>query len=192
MTNQPNEEWRTCSEFPNYEVSSIGNVRHSIKFTLMHSALNHAKYPCVTLREGGKHHRVKVHRLVAMEFCDISLGNEVNHLDGNKENNRFENLEWCSRSKNLLHSYRVLGRVHSEESRAIMSAVNSGHNNHGSKHLFLNGEPTTCLAISKLCGRCKSSVAALIGLGYTPEEIVTMKKYHRKKQSGEDALTQKI
>lgn len=48
---------------------------------------------------------IAVHRLVAQEFCANRLGfNEVNHKDGNKENNHASNLEWVSRSENILHA----------------------------------------------------------------------------------------
>ena len=51
-----------------------------------------------------------VHRAVAKAF--IEKGNEsteVNHKDGNKQNNDAHNLEWCTRSYNLRHRHRVLG-----------------------------------------------------------------------------------
>ena len=49
-----------------------------------------------------------VHRLVAMAFVENpSALNEVNHLDGNKRNNCFNNLEWCDRSRNMKHAYSI-------------------------------------------------------------------------------------
>jgi NUMOD4 motif/HNH endonuclease len=48
---------------------------------------------------------IPVHRLVAQEFCDNRLSRkEVNHKDGNKLNNHFQNLEWVSRSENIKHA----------------------------------------------------------------------------------------
>ena len=53
-----------------------------------------------------------VHRLVAFAFCKgYFKGADVNHKDGNKHNNNSENLEWCSRSENQLHSYKILKRT---------------------------------------------------------------------------------
>ena len=55
----------------------------------------------------------KLHRLVATQFLPNPNGySDVNHLNGNKTDNRVENLEWSTHSANILHSYRVLGRVH--------------------------------------------------------------------------------
>lgn len=49
---------------------------------------------------------ISVHRLVALHFIE-NLNNkpEVNHIDGNKLNNHYLNLEWCIRSENAQHSY---------------------------------------------------------------------------------------
>ena len=53
-------------------------------------------------------HRVchcAVHRLVAWEFCpgrNVDL--DINHIDGNKSNNHYSNLEWVTRQENIIHS----------------------------------------------------------------------------------------
>jgi hypothetical protein len=66
----------------------------------------------------------KAHRLVAEYYINNPNNyNEVNHLDGNKENNHFTNLEWCTRSQNIIHSYNL--------GRTINKGVN--HHNFGKK-----------------------------------------------------------
>lgn len=53
-----------------------------------------------------------VHRIVALHFVSGYFeGADVNHKDGNKSNNISTNLEWCTRSENILHSRRILKNV---------------------------------------------------------------------------------
>lgn len=69
-------------------------------------------YRRVTLSIDGKTKRFQVHRLVAMYFIENPLNKPcVNHIDGDKENNCINNLEWCTYSENEKHSYLDLKKV---------------------------------------------------------------------------------
>lgn len=66
---------------------------------------NH-RYCRVSLVINGKSKSFALHRLLMMTFCPIeNMENlEVNHIDGNRENNNLSNLEWCTRSENMIHA----------------------------------------------------------------------------------------
>ena len=105
-----NEIWKDISEYSNYQISSLGNVR-SNKYgcwRLLNPALDGAGYLIVYLRKDKKSIRFHVHRLVAQVFVNGN-GSDVNHKNGIKTDNRADNLEWCSRSENVKHAIRVLG-----------------------------------------------------------------------------------
>ena len=62
----------------------------------------------VTDIDTGKRRYLRVHRLVAKYFVYNPKPNEydiVNHIDGNKINNNYTNLEWCNISENTQHAY---------------------------------------------------------------------------------------
>lgn len=62
---------------------------------------------------------MKVHRAVALAWIENPIGaSDVNHKDGNKQNNAVENLEWCSRAENIYHALR--NGLHSEEETPIV------------------------------------------------------------------------
>ena len=68
-------------------------------------------YLFVSLWKDNKRYQRKVHRLVADAFLEKEENrNEVNHKNGNKEDNRIRNLEFCNRSENIRHAYDVLKR----------------------------------------------------------------------------------
>ena len=63
----------------------------------------------ISVRINGKN--ILAHRLIAETFLEKIEGkNEVNHKNGVKTDNKVSNLEWVSRSENIKHCYKVLGR----------------------------------------------------------------------------------
>lgn len=129
-----------------YSVSNIGRVKLKMKFIklfrsgqkraidskIMSTRVNKG-YVIVGFRSGAPSKKQvvkKVHRLVAETFIPNPDNKpQVNHIDGNKTNNRVENLEWVTRSENQKHRYTHLGQIgtwcgrkHSKESIEKMKA----------------------------------------------------------------------
>ena len=58
-------------------------------------------------KKGDKSYKTGVHRLVAKAFIpNPNNYREVNHIDENKDNNNYKNLEWCNREQNISHSIK--------------------------------------------------------------------------------------
>jgi len=105
----------TRSEFvevPGYplEVTRCGRVRNPETENELKGSEERRGYLHVHYRDENKKLKfARIHRLVAITFIgEPERGQQVNHKNGNKKDNRVENLEWVSQSKNLLHAYRVL------------------------------------------------------------------------------------
>lgn len=107
----PLEIFRTIAEWPDYEVSSLGDVRRIDERWLRgnnRSACirpNHKGYLRAHLTNrnllGRKQKAVFVHRLVAEAFIPNPLNlPQINHIDGNKLNNRADNLQWVTNTQN--------------------------------------------------------------------------------------------
>ena len=104
------EQWKRCH--PDYEVSDQGRVRRttaaqgtSIGYVLT-PFLQTSGYWMVILRHHNERRPVTVHKLVATAFLGPRpRGQEVNHKDGDKANNKVANLEYCTRSYNNRHAY---------------------------------------------------------------------------------------
>lgn len=100
------EEFKQIEKFPNYEVSNLGNVRNAVSKKFMAFSINEFGYCIITLRDGVGTKTIKVHRLVAMAFIENPERKFcINHKDGNKQNNRADNLEWSTYSENMKHAY---------------------------------------------------------------------------------------
>lgn len=106
-----------------YEISNLGRVKALDKIVwmryggyrhhperLMKLEVMKLGYVRAQLHNGVKR-KILVHLLVADAFLPPKPdGHEINHKDGNKANNRADNLEWSTKSDNIHHSYKVIGR----------------------------------------------------------------------------------
>lgn len=129
------EVWKPIREWEGlYEISSHGRVRsldrllknshgkYVLKGRILKQASFSNKYLFVLLQDKPRKESYLVHRLVAQAFIPNPDGKkEVNHISGDKTDNRVINLEWATRSENLIHRNRVLGMHTSfwEKRRAI-------------------------------------------------------------------------
>ena len=102
------EKWVPINDFPEYEVSDEGRIRNIKTGRIMKSSVNSRGYSQVCLRSNKQQYTKRVHRLVADAFHDKDRNDlDVNHIDGNKQNNKMSNLEFCSRKENIEHAYRT-------------------------------------------------------------------------------------
>ena len=87
-----------------YQVSDRGRVKVTETGKIMSCSDNYAGYKIISLYRG-VNKQFRVHRLVAEAFVDnFGEGDEVNHIDGNKGNNNFDNLEWVTSKENKQHA----------------------------------------------------------------------------------------
>ena len=126
---RPNEKWKLVDGFgKRYAVSNLGRV-----VSLSRKVSNHTGFinkpsrllkPCkdekgyfrVYLDKGdGKTRFIPIHRLVAMTFLENPENKpQVNHKDGNKENNHVSNLEWATNKENQIHAVKMRLNDHSK------------------------------------------------------------------------------
>ena len=113
------EIWKPVKGYEGlYEVSNFGRVRSLPKLgfynknntRLLKQRDNGFGYKICQFMKDGKRHTMATHRAVALSFVANPQGKkQVNHIDGDKSNNNWVNLEWCTNSENQLHKFRTLG-----------------------------------------------------------------------------------
>ena len=92
-----------------YYVTKDGQVFNNFK--KLNPSFNGKGYLILGLMIDGKRRVISVHRLVALSYIPNPLSlPEVNHIDGNRSNNNVDNLEWCTHSENIKHSYKLENR----------------------------------------------------------------------------------
>lgn len=91
-----------------YEINNYGEVRNKKSSHILVGDKNSAGYMRVCLYNKNKKFRFFRHIMVAKLFLDNPNNfKEVNHIDGNKENNYVKNLEFCDRKHNEREAHRI-------------------------------------------------------------------------------------
>lgn len=97
--------------YKNYKITDQGEVINANSDHTMKKQINNCGYYRVELSRLGKQKKYFVHRLVAAAYIPNKDNlPQVNHLNGDKLDNRASNLEWCTASQNHKHSYKYLNR----------------------------------------------------------------------------------
>ena len=146
-----NEVWKNIPEYEDcYQVNNFGRIKslsrkikhknnqiHNIKEQIIKPHLtgylsNNSQYKRVELSKNNISKGFSIHRLVAEAFIDNPENKCcVNHIDGDKHNNKVENLEWVTISENNQHAYKLGLKVskkgkYSSKSKKIVQKTKSG------------------------------------------------------------------
>ena len=112
------EIWKDIKGYEGlYQISNYGNLKslpklifinRYTKIKILSDRIDGNGYKHVLLYKNKKSKSFKIHKLVTDHFIENKNNKkEINHKDGNKLNNYFQNLEWCTHSENIKHSFRI-------------------------------------------------------------------------------------
>lgn len=113
------EIWKKIKGFKDYEVSNFGKIRsldrvvvfkngrkQFYKGKILKQNKHNLGYRDIKIYKKGKAIRFYTHRLVYFTFKGGNKKLQINHIDGNKSNNKLENLELCTGSHNIKHAFK--------------------------------------------------------------------------------------
>lgn len=101
------EIWQCIKSYnKKYQISNLGRVKNRKK--ILKICNNGKGYLYISLSKNNKRKNFLIHRLVANAFI-INKENKpcINHIDGNKQNNKVDNLEWITYSENHKHAFKI-------------------------------------------------------------------------------------
>ena len=126
-------KWKDIVGYENeYQINQFGEIRtlkdspKLKKYDVLKPQISKRNgYVYQMLYKNGKEKLLRVHRLVAMAFLPNPNNlPQVNHKDGNKQNNSVDNLEWCEQSDNMKHAYKNGLQIPSENQRKAIINTN--------------------------------------------------------------------
>ena len=176
------ERWE---QIPNYEgwydISDFGRVKRvkasmgAVVGRILKQQINQHGYYMSHLSKKNEDRLLATHRLVILAFVGpCPDGKQVNHIDGDKTNNRVDNLEYVTPSENIRHAYRM------------GLASNQGERSSGNKLIEDNVHEIRRLLLK---GYTRRAIAPLFNVSHqTITDISTGKSWFYLKEESEDTI----
>lgn len=104
------ERWKIIDNHPDYRISTTGRIQSKKRgdWRDLKPSLDGSGYPQAFMSENGVRYGRKIHKLMQEAFFEHDPERlEINHINGNKRDNRLENLEQCNRIENIRHAGRT-------------------------------------------------------------------------------------
>ena len=91
-----------------FECSNLGKIRNALTKKIYTPHKGGIGYYQICTTVNGERKNIKIHKAVAETFLSNNTNKKcINHIDGNKENNNVDNLEWCTHKENTLHAIEI-------------------------------------------------------------------------------------
>lgn len=98
------EVWKKIPNYDNYYASNLGRIKNVKTNKILKNVSRHSDkldYMCVSLSNCGKVKMHTIHSLVLSSFVgERPINSVINHINGNKQDNNINNLEYCTQSEN--------------------------------------------------------------------------------------------
>jgi hypothetical protein len=116
------EQWKKIEGYDCYWVSDLGRIKSDTRIVTKKNGIEqkvesriikpkiskHGYYRAALVDKNGKQKIYQLHRIVLIAFSGLNeLKKQVNHINGNKSDNSFSNLEWVTCSENQKHAYLI-------------------------------------------------------------------------------------
>lgn len=169
------EEWRDIKGYEGYyQVSNMGRVKsleRKIKRSRCGDATIKSKilklwdtkdyYPYAHLCVCNKRKLIKIHRVIAETFIPNPENKPcINHINGKKNDNRVENLEWCTYSENNFHAFRMGLNNNAKGEMSVNSKLKDDDIIEIKRLYFI--EKKSLLEVSLKYGVCKGTIDEII------------------------------
>ena len=162
----PDETWRDIVNYDGlYQISNCGRIKsfQRKKPRIMKPAIDSGGYMNIRLSKDGTAKNHNMHVLVARAFVANPYSKpEVNHINGNKWDNHFDNLEWVTDSENKYHAYRTGLRKEAQGEAHRMAKLTNAQADYCRKVYKPRDKEFNMTALAKKFGVCRQAIQHIL------------------------------